>query len=254
MLQLFLFGPPRLERDGRPLTITRRKGLALLAYLAVTRQPQSRETLAALLWPEQDQSSALSNLRRDLSRLRSELGKALLVVERTTLSLNPQADLWVDVIAFQTLLAQAANETAALSKAVALYQEAFLAGFHLPDAAAFEEWRFFQAEGLRRTLAEALAQLTQLHSERGEYEKAIDYTRRRLALDPLHEAAHRELMTLYALAGQPAAALRQYLECTRLLDEELGVIPEIETTALYEAIRARRMERLETGRLETEGT
>src|SRR5690606_12021914 len=59
--------------------------------------------------------------------------------------------------------------------------------------------------------------------------------------DPLHEPAHRHLMSLYALAGQQAAALRQYEQAATLLDEELGVEPEEETTALYEAIRTRQL-------------
>lgn len=247
MLRLFLFGPPRLERNGRPLTITRRKGLALLAYLAITRQPQSRESLAALLWPEQDQSSALSNLRRDLSRLRRELPEDILLVDRSTLALDINADLQVDVLEFEQLVA-AARENAApqgyLNQAITLYTEEFLAGFHLPDAAAFEEWRFFQAEGLRRSLAESLDQLIHIYQEQGEYDAAIDQARRRLALDNLHEPSHRMLMTLYALAGQPAAALRQYQDCTRLLEEELGVTPEADTTSLYEAIRTRRFEQI----------
>lgn len=46
-----------------------------------------------------------------------------------------------------------------------------------------------------------------------------------MALDPLHEPAHRWLMQLYALSGQRAAALRQYRECVRILEGELGVSP-----------------------------
>ena len=48
-------------------------------------------------------------------------------------------------------------------------------------------------------------------------------------------------MRLYAWAGQQAAALRQYQECVRILDAELGAAPEEETTALYEAIRTRQL-------------
>jgi DNA-binding SARP family transcriptional activator len=35
-IELFLLGPPRLERDGAPLQFDTRKILALAAYLAVT--------------------------------------------------------------------------------------------------------------------------------------------------------------------------------------------------------------------------
>lgn len=48
------------------------------------------------------------------------------------------------------------------------------------------------------------------------------------------------LMRLFALAGQQAAAIRQYDECVRILNAELNIPPEDETTELYEEIRTRR--------------
>jgi hypothetical protein len=48
-------------------------------------------------------------------------------------------------------------------------------------------------------------------------------------------------MQLYDGSGQPTAALRQYEEYVRLLEEELGLPPEEETTTLYEAIKAKRI-------------
>jgi len=77
-LKLFLFGTPRLQRDGQPLNLKRRKVLALLAYLAITGRPQSREALATLLWPEQDLSTGLTNLRSELYRLRKRLDDEVL--------------------------------------------------------------------------------------------------------------------------------------------------------------------------------
>jgi hypothetical protein len=44
-----------------------------------------------------------------------------------------------------------------------------------------------------------------------------------------------------AQADQPAAALRQYREYQRLLAEAFGTSPTDEMTALFEAIRARRL-------------
>jgi DNA-binding SARP family transcriptional activator len=35
-LELFLFGPPRIERDGVPLQFDTRKILALVAYVAMS--------------------------------------------------------------------------------------------------------------------------------------------------------------------------------------------------------------------------
>ena len=70
-LNLLLLGSPRLERDGRSLEPDTRKATALLAYLAITGRFHTRDTLAALLWPEMDDSHARAALRRTLSSLKS---------------------------------------------------------------------------------------------------------------------------------------------------------------------------------------
>jgi DNA-binding SARP family transcriptional activator len=64
MLHLHLFGPPHIARDDRPVSLDTRKATALLAYLAVTGQRHSRDTLATLLYPDAGQSQARAALRR----------------------------------------------------------------------------------------------------------------------------------------------------------------------------------------------
>jgi DNA-binding SARP family transcriptional activator len=113
-----------------------------------------------------------------------------------------------------------------------LYSDEFLAGFTLRDSPAFDEWQFFQAEQLRQSLAQVLVRLIHTHETSGAFEPAILYARRWLALDPMHEPAHRKLMQLYNGSGQQAAALRQYQQCVKVLDEELHLPPQPETSEL----------------------
>ncbi len=250
-LKLWLLGAPRLERDGVPLKVARRKAVALLAYLALTGGAQRREALAALLWPDYGEAEAHAYLRQALWALKQALGPEQIEAERETVCLVRNADFELDVDEFRRLLAlcqthgHAAQEVCpsclvSLGQAITLYRDDLLAGFTLPDAPDFDEWQFFQRESLRRELAEVLERLTRGHSARGELKLAIAHARRWVALDPLHEPAQRQLMQLYAMAGQEAAALRQYQECVRVLKEELGVTPAAETTALNEAIKAKR--------------
>jgi DNA-binding SARP family transcriptional activator/pimeloyl-ACP methyl ester carboxylesterase len=246
--ELFLFGQPRLRCDGRAFEIGLRKALGLLAYLAVTKQVHSRETLAALFWPESDQTSARASLRRTLYTLNQALGDGIITADLETIALDPQADLWLDVDEFSgparecTALGEVTQEVGAdclsrLTAAAQLYSADFLAGFTLPDSAAFDEWQFFEAEGLRQLFSQVLVQLVRAHQERAEFRLAIEYGRRWLALDPLNEPAHRQLMQLYALTGQKATALRQYQQCERILRDDLGLAPQPETRQLYERIR-----------------
>ena len=57
-LTLHFLGAPRIERDGEHVHVDTRKAYALLAYLALSDVPQSRDTLAALLWPEANSARA----------------------------------------------------------------------------------------------------------------------------------------------------------------------------------------------------
>ncbi len=244
-IRLFLFGNPRFELDGQPIDLSLRKAQALIAYLAVTGQTQSRDFLAGLLWPESDQSSARGNLRRTLYRIKQELGDEFLEISRDSLGLSAGTDLGLDVRQFRAKMSACPQAEPpgpdclqAWEAGAALYAADFMAGFSLPDSAAFEEWQFFEREDLRRTLAQGLQRLARAYLDRGSPKEAIAYARRWLALDQLHEPAQRLLMELYARSGQPAAALRQYQECRRLLDEALKIAPQPATVELYETIRA----------------
>lgn len=251
---LLLLGSPRIERHGAPVEVDTRKALALAAYLAMTRQRVSRDTLAALLWPDSDDSRAA--LRRTLSVLNKALGEGGLDIDREHVGLDRRGDVWVDVDHFRRLLSECgehghpAGDTCLacldpLDAAVALYRADFLVGFSLRDSPEFDDWQFFQAEGLRQELAGALERLTRVLAARGQFEAAIGHARRWLALDPLHEPAHGALMELYAWSGKQAAALRQYQTCVRVLARELDVPPLATTTQLYQVIKENRTPRPE---------
>ena len=116
-----------------------------------------------------------------------------------------------------------------------------MAGFNLKDCRDYDEWQFFQAEKLRTGLTNALVRLSAYYANALAYETAIGYARRRLALDPLQEAVHRQLMSLFSQSGQRAAVLRQYEACRQVLSDKLGVEPSEETKDLYQKIRASRL-------------
>lgn len=248
-LKLLVLGAPYFEQAEQALDIERRKVKALLIYLAVTAQPQQREKLAALLWPDSEQRRALGSLRRHLFEINKLVAAEILETNREMVWLKPSAPIWLDVQEFEQLLdecqshehapeAVCADCVALLSQAVDLYRDDFLTGFTLPDCPDFDDWQFFQTESLRQELATALERLVRAYQSRGDYTAAFPYARRWLSLDPLSEPVHRQLMQLYDQIGQRAAALRQYQLCVQILDEELGLPPETETTALYEIIRS----------------
>jgi len=112
-----------------------------------------------------------------------------------------------------------------------------MTGFSLSDSPAFDEWQTFQTESLRLELAWTLERLVRCHCDRWEFEPAIAYARRWVAIDSLNELPHYLLMQIYTWAGQRSAALRQYEEYAQILKQELGLPPEEDITQLYQAVR-----------------
>lgn len=250
-LELSVLGSLRIQYDGHPVKIERRHALGLFVYLAVTGIPHARDTLAALFWPEDDEAHARTALRRMLNSVNKSIPHVV-SANRETIGLRRDGNsaLWLDVDEFHNLLEIQRKHRhpevcgdclKSLTEAVGLYRGDFLSGFTLRDASGFDDWQLFQAETLRRELIGALERLVRGHSERQEFEPAIGYARRWLALDSLEESPHRYLMSLYAWAGQRQSALRQYAECVRLLERELDVPPQPATTQLFEDIKENRL-------------
>jgi DNA-binding SARP family transcriptional activator len=223
--RISLLGPPRVERSGEPVAFDTRKALAIVAYLALEGR-QARDRLATLLWPDADTERARGALRRTLSTLRAAIGEAL-VTEGASVALRAGA-VDVDVAHFRELVA-----SGHLREAADAYTGDLLEGFSVRGSADLDEWQARQNGALRHEYGSVLERLAH---EEPRTERAIAYAERWLSLDPLHEPAHRALIRLHGNAGDRAAAIRQYRECARLLDRELGVAPLQETTALARAI------------------
>lgn len=249
-LVLEFLGLPQVHLDKKPVAADRRKAIALIVYLAVndvkhSPQKYSRESLSALLWPDYDQTRAFSNLRRTIWEIHQVLGEGWLIAERESVCLNGDAKIDLDIARFLDLISQGCQQTAAalriplLADAVRLYRNHFLTGFSLKDAYPFNEWAFAESEELRHQLADALSLLSTDYGSLGKAEKAIPHARRLIALEPLNESAHRQLMEIYIQAGQHSAALKQYQVCEQILRKELNLDPQPETRELYKKIRKR---------------
>ncbi len=254
-LTLQLFGTVQAALDGNLVTrFEYKKVRALLAYLALEAgQPQEREHLIGLLWPELPEQVARQNLSQALLNLREAIedrraNPPYLVITRDTIQFNRASDYEVDVDQFKTLLAACDAHrhrhqhtctpcARRLQQALELYQGDFLAQFIIGDSAAFEDWVLLQREDLQQRALSGLWRLAGYYESRRAYSQAILYSRRQLGLDPWREEAHRQLMRLLALDGQRNAALAQYEKCRLVLQDALGIEPEAETTTLFEIIR-----------------
>ncbi len=252
-LRISLLGPFQVIGNGEPITdFEADSARALLAYLAMHAGIAfPRTTLAALLWPEQPETDALHALRQALNRLRKAIGDQeadppFLTITRTTIQFNPDSRYWLDVTAFNDLIAACKQHPhrrleacrscrRRLAQAAELYRGDLLAGFFW-NSTPFEEWLLLERESLHRQAIAALYHLAACHEQREEWDAVLRYARQQVALEPWQEEAHRQLMRALAMSGQRSAALAQYQTCCRILETELGVAPAAATEMLREQI------------------
>ena len=242
-------GSPQISLNGQTVEFKRRKAVALLVYLAVERRSQSREFLSGLFWPEYNQSKAYAYLRRTLWEIKDALGDDLLEVTRVWIGIYSSVNFQTDINQFQELLQWVKDHNHPfvdfcndcinqLETAIHFYRGDFLSGFSLSGCPQFDDWQFLQSETYRRLYQDSLQNLVNALEQGGKTSEAIPYAQRWLAIDSLDERAHRKLMALYAKNQQRHAALRQFEQCQMMLKTELDLLPETETTELYNQIRA----------------
>ena len=240
MFKLALLGAPQLFLNGqRILQQITGKHLALLVYLAISEQPHRRDSLAALLWCDLPNSQARKQLSNVLSDLRKQLGDYLLI-DAQEVCFNQTLTHWVDVSAFRHYITteQVRNDSALLQETLALYRGEFLTGFSVRGAPFFEEWVLQQRAELHTLAIQGLLLQTEHALAYGHYAIGIAASERCLLLEPENETAHCQKMRLLAANGQRSAALAQYARCCQILEEEFGVAPAQETSALYAQIKA----------------
>lgn len=235
MLHLHTFGGLRIERDGQPLQLPTQKARDLLGYLITFRvRPHPRSVLVGVLWPDLPEDKARRRLSDTLWRVRHVLGDCVLADEEYVW-LNDDFPCQLDVERFEDVASRLELEAASiesLENALVLYRGPFLDGL-------YHNWVLLERDRLRGLYLEALGLLLEHYKRIGDYARALNVARRLVAVEPLHEAAHRELMRLYHLLGRDAEAVAQYRRCCEILREELSVSPAPETEALYQVLNRR---------------
>jgi ABC-type oligopeptide transport system substrate-binding subunit/DNA-binding SARP family transcriptional activator len=229
-LQVTLLGPMEIRFDGqqlrKPPTL---KSRSLLAYLIMHRdRPQPRECLVDLFWGDRPERKARRSLTTALWHIRRCLpDEGLILSELNTVQFDPGGELWLDVDEFQ---AQASRQDiASLQSAVALYRGDLMDGF-------YDDWILTERYRLEQLLCGALTRLMTARERMGDHGAALSTAARLLEQDPLREDAHRAMMRAYCRLGRRNAALEQYHDCQRIVQEELGVEPMAETTELKQQI------------------
>jgi DNA-binding SARP family transcriptional activator len=146
MYLLRLLGPPSLEDLHGPVSgrVAQERKLAVLAVLArADNRTVTRDFLAAMFWPDSDQSRARHNVADAVWVTRSALGERAVLSQGNRLTLNPEV-VETDVEALEAALGEGD-----LVRAADLYTGRFMEGFHSSGAPEFEQWVHHMRRGPR---------------------------------------------------------------------------------------------------------
>lgn len=243
-LTLALLGTPRLSLGDESLDdVFYEKVEALLAYLAVEHnRPHRREVLAELFWPELSDDHARSNLRYALYKLRDALQDKqnaipFLLVNRTSIRFNPDSEHYLDVThlteAFeQSLRPDSGLGIEELDQLCKLYRGDFLEQCTLTENEVFYEWLCNKRDILHRYQLILLGKLIEMYTEQANYDLALHHAHQFITLDPLDESGYHRLIELLAHSGKSTKAIEAYNNLSHLLNMELGIRPNEESTEL----------------------
>jgi DNA-binding SARP family transcriptional activator/tetratricopeptide (TPR) repeat protein len=230
-LEIRLFGRLEIRRDGMPVAFsTPRKSLEVLSYLLMNRSaPASREYLAFLIYPDDEESSARAKLRATLNDMPKILPAPFanyVIVDSDKVRWNPDASLWLDVDAFEA----AAADPQRLSTAIDLYR-----GDLLPQL--YDEWIEARRETYRNAYVRCLDAAISAARSKADFPAAIEAARKALTLDPYREDVVRRIISIRYQSGDRAGALTEYDAFVKRLRSEMDAEPMAETIALADRIR-----------------
>lgn len=240
-LRIYILGPFRIEREGRPIPPrewARPKDRALLKLLALERgHLVAQDRLLELLWPNLAPAAATNNLRVSISRLRKTLtseppdttiGPSIIRRDGDGYTLASDTSVWVDLEEFRRRLGQGREwrRRGAWAPAVGAYRaaEALYRG-DLFEEDPYEEWTLHPREQLQEVHLAVWEELADCLIHLGLLGEAVEVCERGLADERTREGLYVQLMRAHGASGRLAEALQAYERCRGALVEELGADP-----------------------------
>ncbi|MBV8491745.1 MAG: AAA family ATPase, partial [Candidatus Eremiobacteraeota bacterium] len=216
----------------------------MLGYLLVhAGESIGRIALANLLWPDEPEDVARTNLRRHLHEVTRALPRSerpWIAATMESISWPVRDDVWIDVAEFE----RAAADPARVGDAIELYRGTLLGDF-------YDEWLMVEQERLRATYLDLLVDAAYKARAEREFATALRYVDRILTEDEWREDAVRLGMAIKYESGDRTGALTDFSRFAAHLKKEMRVEPMADTLAMRDTILGNAP--LESQRVDEEG-
>lgn len=200
----------------------------LIAFLALQDMPRSRTYVAGILWPNVTASRANANLRSSLWRA-TRMGHP--IIDASSRELAISKDIAVDLHGAVACAHRLLDNSRACDDILTMQTLADLSADLLPEWPG-NDWMLIEQEQYHQLRLYALESMTERLTAARRHGEAVAAGLTAVRTEPLRESAHRVLMKAHLAAGNRGAALRQYEQCHRILQDELGLEPSPSLRAL----------------------
>ena len=240
-LEVKLFGIPEVRFDGKEVKFPFKKADALFYYLLLAKRT-TRDHLVNLFWSDSEENVAKKNLRNAIYIIKKTLNVEVFISpQRSMIELNSNLDLDLDVESFMSEPSE-----------VDAYQGALIDGLNLKGCENFENWLLSQRQFYEGLYIQKTLDLAHRHFEENQFNLVAKYCKKLIKIDPFDEEIYRMLMKSYFESGRYDKSMTLYDDLVRLLDEELSISPDNQTTDLYDLIVQKRSQAKKKAKKETE--
>ncbi|AGB40746.1 ATP-dependent transcriptional regulator [Halobacteroides halobius DSM 5150] len=233
------------QKEVAPQEWKRKKARELFELLLVKRNKFiARDRICELLWPNKALKTAKQNFYVALNRLNKILepnrtkGEApfFVIKNDSSYKLNTAITYFYDVELFEELITRGKNSNTESVKinyykqALKLYQGQFL------EHNLYARWTIRERERLENLFLDIAAKLIEYYYQKEGYKTVIELANKILQIDNYFEKAYLYKVKSYIQLRRRDLAIKTYLECKKILKQELGVEPNSKLQKHYQII------------------
>lgn len=239
-LEIISFGDVHVRHNQRTIGLSdwqTREARDLFFFLLQSR-PLTKEQVALVFWPDISPARLKMRFKINIYRIRQAIGQDCILFENDRYQFNRRISFSWDREEFDQLIEKSqqsivhSERVSLLEQAVGLVKGDYLANIDgewvIPDRLKYQD--FFR---------EVMLELATLYLQDGRARDCLNAAKQILRSDTLSEAAHRLSIQAYASLHDPVNMTLQYRQYQQALEDELGIQPSSEISALYEQLMAK---------------
>jgi DNA-binding SARP family transcriptional activator len=205
-----------------------------LFFFLLQSPPLTKEQIALEFWPDISPARLKMRFKINVYRIRQAIGPDAVIFENERYSFNRSISYIWDREKFDDLL-RASKHLQGFEK-IQLLEQAMeiMGGPYMADLDA--DWAVSDRIKYHDIYQDLILELADLYLANDQARDCVNMARRALKLDPLLEAGHRLIIQAYATLHDPAGMTLQFRQYQDILNQELGLQPSNEISALYDQL------------------